>query len=117
MKAEREAIMATQKHTFSDILEESRMQAAKKAWEKAQLASTLRHEMQRLGNFKAVKCLAQIKAGSIVLAVALAPEMITIKPDYYKKTNHICLGVKFRGQGALHLPNDYEIREELGLHG
>lgn len=90
--------------TFRQIVERTRLDAAKGAWSRAKLASRLRHHAQTTKAHHAARQLSKLKAGAIRLALSLAPEQITVTLD-----NHYQVGlisVRWLGHGKLHLPSE-----------
>jgi hypothetical protein len=97
----------TCRQTFREIVETSREEAAVSIWERARLASRLRHAAAVQGNRRAARCLSKMQQDAVRLAAVVAPELLntTIDSDY-----HVGLvSVRFEGHGRLHLPADFTI--------
>ncbi|MCR4412045.1 MAG: hypothetical protein NUV77_06415, partial [Thermoguttaceae bacterium] len=67
--------------TFGQIVEKTRLDAAKAAWSRAKLASRLRHHVRTTKAHHAARQLSKLKTDAIRLALALAPEQITVTID------------------------------------
>jgi len=93
--------------TFRQIVESTRMDAARAAWDRAKFASRLRHVEAVAGHRRNARRLGEWKVRAIRLAVSLAPEQIrlTIDDDYQIGL----LSVRWPGHGRLHLPADVRL--------
>lgn len=69
------------KTTFADILNDTKAEASKSAWNRARLASELRHLFFKQHNHKASNLFGLIKKEALILAVALNPAEITVGMD------------------------------------
>lgn len=90
------------RRTFREIAGESRLVAAERAWERAKLASSLRHHAKDEGRKNASLLLGRIKQAAITQALEVAPEKVrvTLDTDF-----HVGLvSVRWDGRGRLHLP-------------
>jgi hypothetical protein len=89
--------------TFRRMVEEIRVQTAEAAWERAEVASKLRHATYATDK-KAAARFAVLKERAIDRAIDILPEQIriTLDADY-----HIgMLSIRWPGHGLLHLPAD-----------
>jgi len=88
--------------TFNQILDVTKRPAAEAAWERARVASRLRHAAVKSGRHIAARKLAEIKLEAIKSAMRLAPETIiaSIDDDYQVGL----VSVRWPGRGSLHLP-------------
>ena len=103
MKARRQRKNGDQwRRTFCELAAECRRAAARRAWERARLASVLRRDAQDKGSRKAARVLGRIKHAAIARASELAPEQVrvTLDTDFHVGL----LSVRFDGHGRLHLP-------------
>jgi hypothetical protein len=94
--------MKRQRVTFRQILEGSRAEAATSAWERAKVASRLRHRLALLGNEPAARLMSEIKTRALDRLVEILPDQVrvTIDDDF-----HIgLLSIRWPGHGRLHLP-------------
>jgi hypothetical protein len=87
---------------FRQIVEASRVDAAEAAWERAKLASRLRHLESGVGRRRNANRLADSKLQAIRLAMSLAPEQISVTIDDNYQVG--LLSVRWPGHGRLHLP-------------
>ena len=69
------------KITFAEILNETKAEASESAWNRARLASGLRHLCFKQHNHKASNLFALIKKEALKLAVSLNPAEITVGMD------------------------------------
>jgi len=88
--------------TFRDILDASRQEAAASAWERAQVASRLRHDAAVRGNWRDARRLAQIKRDAIQLVACILPERLKVTLDSEFQIGLV--SVRLEGHGRLHLP-------------
>jgi hypothetical protein len=89
--------------TFREIVDMERIPAAKIAWERACVASHLRHKAAAQGRRKSARCLAAVKLKAIKLAFRLAPECLKIGIDGEYQIG--LPSVSWSGRGRLHLPS------------
>jgi hypothetical protein len=94
----------TPKHrlTFREILEESRVEAATAAWDRATAASLLRHGLVSVGHARGARELAELKGRCLERVVGILPGQVrvTIDDDYQVGL----VSVRWPGHGRLHLP-------------
>lgn len=88
--------------TFQDILERCKPDAAASAWERAKLASRLRHAAAECGLKQSMSRLSEIKLKAIRTAVAIAPDRIRTTIDDENQIG--LLSVRWPGHGQMHLP-------------
>ena len=93
--------------TFRGILDASRQEAAAAAWERAQVASRLRHGAAARGNWRDARRLAQIKRDAIQLVASILPDGLKVTLDSEFQIGLV--SVRFEGHGRLHLPADVTI--------
>jgi hypothetical protein len=98
---------ATPRATFRDILDASRQEAAASAWERAQVASRLRHDAAARGNWRDARRLAQIKRDAIQLVACILPERLKVTLDAEFQIGLV--SVRLEGHGRLHLPEEVTI--------
>lgn len=91
------------KHTFGEILEDTRAAAARTAWARAVSASHLRH----LARGRAVAVLAEVKLRAVMRAFQIAPDLIRVTVDDEHQVGLI--SVVWNGGTRLHLPADARI--------
>jgi hypothetical protein len=93
--------MRTQRQTFSQILEASRVQAATAAWDRARLASRLRHYFVAMGKGRSGRMMGQLKNRCLTRAAEILPNevRVTIDTDYQIGL----VSVRWPGHGRLHL--------------
>lgn len=91
-----------ERHTLRNIIEETRIGSARRAWERARLASRYRKIALQQGARSAAKILSAIKCRAIERAHELAPELVSIGIDDDLQIG--LLSVAYRGLGRLHLP-------------
>lgn len=103
MKAQRHSKNGDQwRRTFREIVDETRTQAARQAWDRAKAASAIRHDSHDRRRHSAVRLLSRIKQAAIARAVELAPELVRVTFD---TDFHVgLLSIRFNGRGRLHLP-------------
>lgn len=100
MKLEQE----TGRKTFRQILDTARRETAHAAWERARLASGLRHWASRHGRMKAAATLAGVKADALARAATILPDEVNVGIDCDYQIGLV--SVAWRGHGRLHLPAD-----------
>jgi hypothetical protein len=88
--------------TFRQTLNETVTDAAEAAWNRAKLASQLRHVAQSQGRRGAARGLAQVKRAAIWQALRLQTGVVrlTLDNDYQVGL----LRIRWPGRGRLHLP-------------
>lgn len=88
--------------TFRQILENSRVETATVAWERATAASRLRYGLASVGHHRGAEKLGKLKARYLERVVEILPEQVrvTIDQDYQVGL----LSVRWPGHGRLHLP-------------
>ena len=69
------------KTTFADILNDTKAEASESAWNRARLASGLRHLCFKQHNHKASNLFGLIKKEALKLALSLNPVEITVGMD------------------------------------
>jgi hypothetical protein len=69
------------KTTFAEILKDTKAKASESAWNRARLASRLRHLCFKQHNHKASNLFGLIKKEALKLAASLNPAEISIKID------------------------------------
>lgn len=90
------------RRTFREIVDESRPEAARQAWERAKTTSAIRHHLRDRRRHSAARHLGRIKHAAISRAIELAPEhvLVTLDTDFQVGL----LSIRFNGRGRLHLP-------------
>tara|TARA_B100000315_G_scaffold236708_1_gene252790 strand:+ start:237 stop:635 length:399 start_codon:yes stop_codon:yes gene_type:complete len=96
-------VKANRPKTFSAILDQARVDAARAAWKRARTASALRHEVNKLNQFRAARILSTIKIKSVRRAFEVAPEVISIVIDDDFQIG--LLSVRCDDGSRLHLPS------------
>ena len=99
--------MTPERLTFRQILDETRVESASSAWERAQLASRLRHSYARLGNRRAAQLIGEVKARSLNRVARIIPGQVRITIDHNFQIGLI--SVRWPGHGSLHLPAGSQI--------
>lgn len=84
--------------TFKEICEKTKERCAASAWERACLASILRHVAKDEGDHAAAQRLGTIKAGAVARAREILPHAFSLHQDAGM------VGVRSNGRGSLHLP-------------
>jgi hypothetical protein len=94
--------MKTQRQTFRQILQESRVEAATAAWDRARVASRLRHDLAATGSRLAARLMGELKARCVARVAEILPVevRVTIDDDYQVGL----VSVHWPGHGRLHLP-------------
>ena len=90
------------KQTFAMILEKTRMGSARKIWERARIASVLRHQSNKRYWFRSARAFSTIKIASVHRAIELAPELIRVVVEGDSQTNLI--SIQCNDGSRLHLP-------------
>ena len=107
------AVRANHRPTFRDLLEQTRKQAAGLAWERAKLASSMRHHAAATGQRGAARALASVKRRAVTRAISLMPRAIRVSVD---EDYHVgLLSISWRGHGRLHLPADTQLPDTTRL--
>jgi hypothetical protein len=90
--------------TFRQILGNSRVETATTAWERASVASRLRHGLVSVGHHRGARRLGELKARCLERVVEILPEQVrvTIDNDYQVGL----ISVRWPGRGRFHLPAD-----------
>ena len=88
--------------TFRDIVETTREIAAESAWQRAQLASRLRHTYVNRGLYRQARQLSVIKQEAIFRAWSILPHQIQITVDNDWRRGYISF--QWPNHGGLHLP-------------
>ena len=94
--------MRTQRQTFCQILEESRVETATAAWDRATAASRLRHGLVAVGHHRGARKLGELKARCLERVVEILPGQIRATLDIDHQIGLV--SVHWPGQGRLHLP-------------
>ena len=89
--------------TFAMILRESALGSAGRLWDKAMLASSLRHELQSV-NPSAARALGEFKCGCMRRARELAPMAFKLCYDRKKNMPLMIAEPNFGVRGVLHIP-------------
>lgn len=100
--------------TFRQILRATREQAALSAWQRACIASNLRHLAASRGDRRSARRLSWMKQEAIRLVASLLPNQLKITVD---SEHHVGLvSVRLKGHGRLHLPANSSIgyRQDAG---
>ena len=88
--------------TFRQVVADGRVAAARRAWNRAEAASCLRHVAAAQGRRRAARVLADVKMTAIRRAMQLAPEHLTLGiDDEYQIGLPV---IRWYGHRALHLP-------------
>ena len=95
--------METRK-TFQESLRETALASAETAWDRAKLASRLRHAAAHQGHSGTARRLGRLKRDAIRRVLLLQPGTVrvTVDSDYQVGM----LSVRWFGHGSLHLPAD-----------
>jgi len=93
--------------TFQQILEGLNEEIAETAWQRAWVASRMRHAAVRQGRNKTARILASVKADALRTAATLNPEEIRVGIDGEYQIG--LLSVCWVGHGQLHLPANTEM--------
>lgn len=88
--------------TFNYILDHTRVPAARRAWNRARLASQLRHVAASQMRWKSAKALAEVKAQAIHRVVQLAPERVQVSIDNTHQVGMV--SIRWGRREGLHLP-------------
>lgn len=101
------------RRTFAQMKNETRWDAARRAWDRARVVSSFRHHAQSQQQCRLAKALGCVKQAAINRALQLAPEQIhvTFDTDYHVGL----LSVRFNGRGRLHLPAAAEVAATCSL--
>jgi hypothetical protein len=95
--------MTTPHVPFRQIFEDCRREAAEAAWQRARLASWMRHSAAKHGRRKAARRLAQIKKDAVRRVLELLPREVAVSMDNGRQ--HVgLLSVRWPGHGAIRLP-------------
>ena len=110
-----ETIVKTLARTiFREIVQDTREQAAANAWERARIASNLRHLAINRGDRQSARRLSWMKQEAIQLVASLLPDQLKITLD---SDHHIGLvSVRFEGHGRLHLSANSSIGKAPGTY-
>lgn len=113
-KLERTAAVRTaHRPTFRDLVEQTRKEAAGRAWERAKLASSMRHYAALTGQRRAARALASVKRRAVTRAMSLLPGEIRVSVD---EDYHVgLLSIGWRGHGRLHLPAHTQLPDSTRL--
>jgi hypothetical protein len=65
--------------TFAQVLQATRQDAAERAWDRAEMASALRHAAIAKGRFRVAHRLGEVKHGCIVRAMELAKARVRVR--------------------------------------
>jgi hypothetical protein len=88
--------------TFRDIIEETRGLAAEFVWQRAQLASRLRHTCADRGLYRQARQLGAIKERAVLRVCSILPEQIQVTVDHDWRRGY--LSFRWPNHGGLHLP-------------
>jgi len=89
--------------TFREIVEQNRLPSAQRAWNRACVASRLRHLAVTQGRRASAAVLGRLKIQAVMRAVELCPEKVGLSID-----DDFQIGLptaEWRGRGRLHLPS------------
>jgi hypothetical protein len=86
---------------MATIIEQTRKRAAASLWEKAQIASNLRHSLVQANDKAGARAVSRIKQTAVFRASQIAPDLVSVVPDHADKT---LFSVSFRHRGRLHVP-------------
>jgi hypothetical protein len=100
--------MRTQRQTFRQILEGSRVKTATAAWERAIAASRLRHALVAVGQQRGARKLGELKARCLERVVEILPGQIRATLDVGYQIGLV--SVHWPGHGRLHLPAGHPMR-------
>lgn len=99
--------------TFREIVDETRTEAAGRAWDRARLASRIRHAIRDSGRIRGTYALGELKRAAISRAIELAPDRILVSID---TDFHVgLLSIRWNGHGGLHLPAATEFPASYGM--
>ena len=93
---------ASRTTTFQQILEGLNAEIAETAWQRAWIASRMRHAAVRQGRNKTARILADIKANALRTAATINPAEVKVGIDGEYQIG--LLSVYWAGHGQLHLP-------------
>jgi len=102
--------MQNSRFSLAAFVENTRTSAAYQAFQRAVLASRLRHIAQSAGDMRTVRILSAVKIASIGTAYSISPRIIRTAGD-----GSMFVSVRLRNH-RLHLPVD-TAREVLGVRG
>ena len=100
--------MRTQRQTFHQILEASRVEAATAAWDRARVASRLRHGLAAMGRGRAARLMGELKDRCLTRAAEILPGEVRVTIDHDYQVGLV--SVQWPGHGRLHLPAGSLIR-------
>lgn len=94
--------------TFRETVRETAQGSAEAAWDRARLASHLRHAAARQGHRRTARRLGELKREAISRVLRLQPGTVrvTVDSDYHVGL----LSIRWSGHGSLHLPADTDLR-------
>ncbi|HEY3324984.1 MAG TPA: hypothetical protein VGP72_31310 [Planctomycetota bacterium] len=101
------------KQTFSSILNTTRDKCAERAWQRARLASQLRHIAADGGRSRAASMLGRIKQRAILRVIALSPVGLRVATDRHRYVG--LPSISWAGHGRLHLPAKFACRLDSAL--
>jgi hypothetical protein len=94
--------MKPRRPTFREILDQSRVETAAAAWERARLASRLRRSLALLGKPRSARLLGALKACCLDRVADILPGEVRVKIDSDFQIGLV--SVRWPGHGRLHLP-------------
>ncbi len=94
--------MRTKRRTFNQILESSRVEAATAAWDRARVASRLRHGLAAMGRGRAARMMGELKDRCLTRTVEILPGEVRVTIDHDYQIGLV--SVQWPGHGRLHLP-------------
>jgi hypothetical protein len=97
--------------TFRQQLEVLRNEAAERVWQRARVASHLRHAALASGYRRTATALGQVKAHAIQRALDLVPDEIVVTIDTHRYVGLQL--VRWNGHGGFHLPWSIELVKPL----
>ena len=92
------------RRTFAQILEETRDEAARTAWRRAEWASRVRHLAVAAHNRRAARAASHIKRAAIQHVRRLVPGRVDIMPDDRFGQETFRVALRGLGTRGLHLP-------------
>jgi hypothetical protein len=88
--------------TFNQMLDKSRVECAITVWDRAKIASLLRHKFATSGNHRGARLMAALKARCLERVVQIIPKEVHITIDHDYQVGLV--SVRWFGHGRLHLP-------------
>lgn len=94
--------MKPRRRTFRQILEESRVETATSAWDRAMAASRLRPGLAAIGKRRAAQEMGELKARCLARVAEILPAEVRVTIDHDYQVGLV--SVHWPGHGRFHLP-------------